>query len=386
MNIRHSKSLVALCILVGSSMLGCASKSSTSDADELEGAPELAAVQMPLTGSATSDGAATDGDAVDPATLAADELEQSTVASTTDAQDLQNLRSAVKHLNDSLRDFLGPIAAMIRTVEPDYEVGQLKMWGPVTRGVTQYRFFLRQQGLHQWGWRLDARVADSATVYSRVAAGEIAVGKQARRGAGIMGFDIDALAAVDPTITAQGKILLGFRHGELGTSIAYAVRDLTRDPSVQTGVDGVLRAVHLKDGSNRLRLAYRGNVEGTASDAEELVLARVRHQRSVGGRSDLIVLGGDDPADQAWVVSQCWNQELQSGFREIRSCPINGVALDTCVVTQSQGDVSNCPDVMREPELPPVDPNAPMVDDGDPNSDVVAPPDIPTVEGDLPGG
>jgi hypothetical protein len=384
MNRSHSY-LVTLALLVGSGVLACSSRS-TTNSDDLEGAPEVAAVQMPLTGNAKSEGTTTDADAVDPATLTADELDQTGVPATTDALELDQLRGEAKRLNDSIRDFLGPVAAMIRDVPPTREVGEIRMWGPVTRGVTEFRFFLKKMAMHEWGWRLDARYADSGETYSHVAAGEIKVGAKLRRGAGVMGFDIDALAAVDPTVTAQGKVLIGFRHGELGTTVGYAVRDFTRDPAVQPGVDALMRTVHLKNGFNRVRLGYRGNVVGTATDAPELVLARVRHQRGVGGRSDSVVLEGDVPTGEAWVISNCWNKQLESGFREVRTCSVEGLGGASCVVTETKGDVTACPSSFPTAELPPTDPNAPMADDSDPNGDVSAPANMPTVEGDVTSG
>jgi len=384
MTIRHTLSLYALSILTGIGTSACNSKANVQD--DLEGVPEVAAVQMPLTGNVASEGTATDDDAIDAATMAADELDQASVPAITDATDLAKLRGAVKELNQSVRDFLGNVAALVRNNDATYEAGSLRMWGPVTRGTTEYRFFLRHVASHRWGWRLDARLADSAATFSRVAAGEITVGARPRRGAGVMGFDLDALSAVDPTVVAQGQLLAGFRHGELGTSVAYAMRDFTRDPAVRPGVDALLRAVHLKDGFNRVRMAFRGNVEDTATAAEELVLARVRHQRGVGGRSDMIVLEGDVPTGTAMVVSQCWNKELQSGYRIVRSCPLDGLGGDTCTVTATSGDLNACPALLKTPELPPTDPSAPMTDDSDPNGDLAAPIEIPTVAGDATNG
>lgn len=380
MNIRSSYSFVVLSLLSTFGISGCSSKSSATE--ELDGVPELAAVQLPLTGNASSEGTATEDDAIDETSLVAEELEQASVPDATDAADLGQVRHAVKELNQSLRDFLGNVAALVRNNEPTREAGALRMWGPVTRGATEYRFFLRHAAARRWGWRLDARLSATGEPFSRVAAGEITVKTRARRGAGVMGFDLDALSAVDPTIVAQGQLLAGFRHAELGTTVGYAVRDFTRDPAQHPGVDALLRAVHLKDGYYRVRLAFRGNVEGTASNAEELVLARVRHVRDLGGRSDFVALEGDVPAGTALVVSQCWNKQLQSGYRVVRSCPLDGLGGAACTVTTSSGDESACPVLLRSAELPPVDPSAPMADDSDPNPDVVAPTEIPLVEVD----
>jgi hypothetical protein len=375
-NLRH---WFALTLALGVAPLGCGKSDAADSTADLEGAPEIAAVEMRLTGDST-EATATEVDAIDAASLAADELEQVDAPDTSDATDLQQVRSATRAINASLRDFLGPVVAMLRGSEPSAKLGKLRTWGPVTRGATEYRFLLRHAELHRWGWRLDARVAESNEAWSHVAAGEIRVGERVRRGTGMMGFDLDALAAVDPTVVAEGQLLVGFHHGPLGSSIGYAVRNFTRDRSEHAPVDALLRAVHLKDGFNRIRLAYHGNVAGTATDAEELVLARVRHQRDSGGRSDFVVLGGDVPATDAWVISQCWDQGLKAGYRIVRSCPLDGIGGAQCTITQTEGDVANCPSLLRAPELPPTDPTAPMTDPEDPNSAIAPPTAMPTLD------
>lgn len=381
MMFRTQQLLPAFALIASIGLFGCSSKTAASS-DDLEGVPEIAAVQMPLTGNAESEGTGTADEAIDVTSLAADELEQTEVPASTDAADLGQVRAAVKRLNDSIRDFLGPIAGMVRNEEPSHVLGATRMWGPVTRGTTEYRFFLRKAAVHRWGWRLDARIAESEETWSSVAAGEITVGRQARRGTGVMGFDLDALASVDPTVVAQGQVLVGFKHGNAGTSVGYALRDFTRDPGVQQPIDALLGAVHLKDGFNRVRLAFRGNVEGTATEAEELVLARVRHRSGVGGRSDLVVLGGDIPAGEARIVSQCWSRELKSAFRVSLTCPLDGLGGEGCTVTETVGDLANCAATLRTAELPPADPTTPMPDEEDPNGGVEAPNDIPNVLAD----
>lgn len=379
MNIRPSSHMLSFALLASIGISGCNSKSESSD--DLEGVPELAAVQLSLTGNAASEATATEDDAIDISSMAADELEQASVPETTDANDLGQVRHAVKELNQSVREFLIHVAAIVRNEEPSRELGALRIWGPVMRGATEYRFILRHAAAHRWGWRLDARLAGSSETFSRVAAGEITVRNRARRGSGLMGFDLDALSAVDPTVVAQGQILAGFRHGDLGTTVSYALRDFTRDSAVRPGMDALLRMVHSKQGGNRVRLAWRGNVEDTATAAEELVLARVRHQTDAGGRSDFVVVQGDVPSGEALVISQCWNKQLQSGFRIVRSCPLDGLGGEACSVTTSSGDVNACAPSLRDAELPPADPNAPMTDAEDPNADLVAPSAIPNVEG-----
>ncbi len=375
-------SVLSLSLMVG----GCSSQSTTSNGDDYaSGAPELAAVQMRITGDATTEAVATPDDAIDPTTIASDELAiVSNDAGSSGTPDLNGAREAVHDLNQALRDSLQSIVALVRNTQPTYELGDLRMWEPVVRGETEFRFFMRHPAPKVFQWRLDGRVANTATAYSRIAAGEIAVGGRLRRGIGVAGFDIDSLAAVDPTVTAQGKILVGFAHGPLGTTLAFGLKNFSLDPAVKPGIDALLQEVHLVNDVNRVRLAYHGNVEGTATSAEELVFARVRHTVGVGGRSDMIVTSGDVPQGQAWVINQCWDAALNQTYRLVRNCPLDGIDGGSCTQVSVVGDVSACDVNLRAEELPPTDPNQSMTDAQNPNQAVTPPSDIPNVTGDVP--
>jgi len=370
--------LSALSLLIG----GCSSETAPSD-DYADGAPELAAVQMRITGDANSEALATSSDAIDPQALASDELATVTGdAGSSGIPDLNGAREAVHDLNQALRNSLQSIAAMVRNTQATYKLGDLRMWGPVMRGETEFRFFMRRPAPHDFQWRLDARLAGTSTAYSRIAAGEIVVGARARRGVGVAGFDLSNLAAVDPTVTAQGQILAGFAHGPRGTTLAFGLKNFTRDPAVKPGIDALLQEVHLANEVNRVRLAYHGNVEGTATSAEELVFARVRHIAGVGGRSDMIVTSGDVPAGQAWVINQCWSAALDQTYRVVRNCPLDGIGGASCTQVSVVGDVSACDVNLRAEEMPPADPNQSMPDAQNPNSDVTPPAAIPDVAGE----
>ena len=225
-------SVLSLSLMVG----GCSSESTTSSGDDYaSGAPELAAVQMRITGDATTEAEATPDDAIDPTTLASDELAiVSSDAGGGGTPDLNGAREAVRDLNQALRNSLQSIVALVRNTQPTYQLGDLRMWGPVVRGETEFRFFMRHPA-PKFQWRLDGRVANTAAAYSRIAAGEIAVGARPRRGIGVAGFDIDSLAAVDPTVTAQGKILVGFAHGPRGTTLAFGLKNFSRRYNGRTG-------------------------------------------------------------------------------------------------------------------------------------------------------
>jgi hypothetical protein len=351
-----------------------------SENEYLQGAPEQAALELSITGDVDSEGLATDDDAV-AAHMAADALGSIELALDAPGADgLVRTRGAVRELNQALRSFLEPLAALVRNVEPDRTEANVAMWGPVERGATEYRFFVRKGLLRRYGWLLQARPGGSEDMFSNVAAGNITVGAIARRGRGALGIDLDTLGSVDPTVNARGKVLAAFAHGPRGNVLAYRLRDFSAEAGDTTPIDAAFQGVHLSGGHNRLRLAFHGNLPDTATEAEELVLARVRHQRGEGGRADFLVLGGDIADGKLWVVSECWNRELGSAYRVVRECPGDGPGGAECVEQRSSGDAAACLGDLAVAELPPLNPEEHMDDAESPEADLLPPDELPSGE------
>jgi hypothetical protein len=363
--------------------LGCGAQNDNPRENAfLAGVPEEGALQLSITDDPATEGLATADDQVG-AALSSDELGSLSLHLDAPAADgLARPREAVQELNQALRDFLQPIAALVRNEEPDQVTGNVAQWGPVTRGTTEYRFFVRKGLLKRFGWLLQARPEGSSDEFSNVAAGGIQVGALVRRGRGVVGVDLDALGDVDPTVHARGKVLAAFAHGPAGTALAYGLHDFTRSASDTTPVDAAFQGVHLSDGFNRVRLAFHGNLPDTATDAKELVLARVRHQRGDGGRADLLVTGGDIASGKVWLVSECWSAGLASTYRVVRECPGDGIGGARCVEQSSKGEPAACLRELAQPEFPPADAEEPMPDPESPEGDLVPPTEMPS--GDAP--
>lgn len=352
---------------------------SNSDADaELEAIPEQAAFALSVSDDAASEGSASLDDAIDPSEEVMSSLDSLTEAVESEvAPELAHARGAVRALNQAVRRFMEPIVALVRDGEPTSKLGRVKVWGPLMRGGTEYRFTLRHGTLRHYGWVLDARVAGSNLDFTRVAAGDISVGFTARRGRGAIGLDLDALGSVDPTVSARGVLLARFAHGAAGSIVGYRLRDFAADADA-TPVNALVQGVHLQGGVNRLRLAYYGNLAETATDAPELVLARARHRRNEGGRADLLVTGGDVPNGRVWVVSECWSAALSAVYRRVLDCPGDGIGGEQCEVVTNTGDASACHPRLAELDLPPADAQAPMSDSESPEGDVAAPDAMPS--------
>jgi hypothetical protein len=358
------------CLLGTLVLAGCASDSAETDISSsdhyLEAVPEQAAFEISVVGDAESEGLATADDAIDPAQAGSD-MADDIDAGLAVTPGLEGARGAVRELNHAVRAFMKQIRAVVAS-EGQPAVGEGRVYGPVVRGSTEYRLALKRAAERRYGWVLDARAADTEDEFKHVAAGRIAVGEQARRGVGQAGFDLDALGTVDPSVVARGKLLVGFAHGPQGSTLKYALSNFTADPAEREPIDALFHAVHLKAGVRGARVAFRGNLPETETDAPELVLARTRHVRGVGGRADLVVVQGDVPEGQALVINECWNKQLEAGFRVVRGCAIADLGTGRCTnVVKTVGKLENClPDFGKE-QLPPLDPTAPAPDADDPN-------------------
>lgn len=372
-------------IATASVLPACGAGKAASSGDEyLSGAPEVSALQLAVTDDASSEGTATDADAVDAATEVSEAMGEASSALTVQvAPELAHCRQAVNDLNQALRNFMQPIVALVRNTEPTV-VGSVRTWGPVTRGATEFRFVMRRGAVRHFGWVLQARPAGTTADFEPVAAGGITVGFAARRGVGTIGIDLDKLGNLDPTVVARGSLLASFAHGPKGSALAYRLHDFSPKPGDVAAIDAVIQGVHLQAGYNRLRLAFYGDVLGSATDAKELVLARVRHVRAQGGRADAVVTGGDVKDGNAWVVSECWSPLLRSVYRVVRECPGDGIGGERCTEVSSVGDRSACAGDLRDPELPPADATAPMTDPESPEGDVEPPTSMP--DGEAPTG
>lgn len=367
--------------LLLSTALACGAQRD-SENEFLAGVPEAAGLQLSITGDAAGESLAGDEEQV-AAALGGDALGSLSLAlqaPSTASHGLVKSSAAVRELNEALREFLQPIVALVRNQEPDQVTGNVAQWGPVTRGQTEYRLLVRKGLLRRFGWVLQARADGSSDEFASVASGSIRVGDEVRRGRGAVGVDLDRLAELDPTVQARGQVLAGFAHGPAGTVLSYGLRDFTRSPADTTAIDGMFQGVHLTGGYNRVRLAFHGDLPESATDAEELVLARVRHQRGNGGRADLLASGGDIAAGKVWVVSECWSGGLESTYRVVRECPGDGIGGERCVEQSNAGSPSACVRGLTTPELPPADASVPLDDPESPEADLLPPADMPDGE------
>ncbi|MBK6848102.1 MAG: hypothetical protein IPG96_11405 [Proteobacteria bacterium] len=346
-------------------LAGCAGDDLPGTDDFSDAAPELQALQLELTGDGASEGLAVEQTSAALASVAQG-LEQGA------APYLEGTRGSLRQINQALGQALEPVVALLREEAPQTLRGQRRFWGPVTRGATDYAFVMERGALlrSRFSWAVAAKPQGApAGQYRVIAAGSIVVGAERRRGRGVVGLDLDQAGALDPTVKARGKLLVGFAHGVQGTALAYRFKDFTPDGAEggPTPFSAVVRGLHLKavanatlPARNLVRIAFHGNVpDSPVSGTRELVVAHARHWRGVGGRIDALATGGDLGADRAYVIAECWGEGLQQGFLRVRQCARANPTSDAgCTVVRSEGDESACALGLRRVELPPADPLA----------------------------
>ncbi len=166
-------------------------------------------------------------------------------------------RSLTTATNAALEDVLTPVDALLTAKgirEGDRVVyGPLDATAPGLRGGPAARFRLTvRRSSGRIAWKLEAAPPDRPSAWSTVFTGSMTPGAQPRRGRGVLGVNLDALAAVNPAAYAGGGELLGaFQNDGRQKATRYrlqAFRTGTAAPtdgevSSSTAPDGTVRTV-----------------------------------------------------------------------------------------------------------------------------------------------
>ena len=145
------------------------------------------------------------------------------VADPTNGSDVPELlgkaQRAANAVNAGVRAALDPIKELITTA-PRVD-GDAVVYGPARHRAADYQFTMRllSESERRFGWKLEARPANSSGSFTQVAGGLIRVGDVPRRGRGAVGVDCGAMAAADSAVTCRGMSLIGFAHTVDGDKI-----------------------------------------------------------------------------------------------------------------------------------------------------------------------
>ena len=326
------KLLLATCLAL---VMACGKNANKGDdAEFLDAAPETEAYLADVTG----DDLSTQSNSL------SSDVSQLEQGLETVPEYLQQVKTAVGYLNGTVRRIVEPIVEAIKA-DPSVSETGLRVWTK-DRTEASYRFTLKKVATKKFGWKLEAKAKGAAdSEYQAGMAGGIAVGAVARRGVGAMGIDADKLSAIDSSVKARGKLLVGFAHGATGAkALAYNLKDFTPDPAQYQKVSAVFRAVRGPKGATIVRLASLSNLTDKAkagcetNATRELAVSRTRWVPEVGGRFDGVATNKSPPADASagacdveegkfFVAQLCVDKDKKATHRRLRKCT-SGQALD----------------------------------------------------------
>ena len=333
-----------------------------ADAEYADGVPEFTSAAAEVTG------AAGEG-------LTSQALEQGLNAGAPAL--LVETREAVRGLNGAVKAALDALREMVDAGGGVSSAGEVRTYGPADKEGLTWRLRLKKLGVARFAFRLEAKAVGAGDdSYAVVLEGALRRGTEARRGRGILLLDLDALAALKPSLVASGKVAASFVHLPAGRAWAYRVQDFTPDVAAVTPFRAAFVG-HLTQvtGVRRMRFAAPFNLDGTPTAAREFVLGRVRHLPGVGGRVDVLAGGGDAGPNEYFLGSACWDAQESEGFAALVRCT-KGQPLTACVVVTSRGDKATCGQGLSEAATPAdgtaeeatAETDSPVGDPGDPGS------------------
>ena len=321
----------------------------TSAGTELSNAtPDVAGLTLELTGSAAESARATGSDAFDVS------LQNLTVG----PEYLAQTREAIQAVNAAIKKLVEPIVALAHTTGVD-SPGNVTKYGPQDTAGATVLLTVKKAGSNYF-WKLDAKALGAAdSAYKVVAAGHIkrknvkdATGDAdlAHRGRGVIGFDLDALGAIDASFLGRGKIFSAFAHNGGSKMVLHRLHGFTSDPATTPALTAAFYGHKTASGEARVRVAGLFDVLD-GPNGKELLLSRAHVVPGVGGRADVrlpavqpqATANGDVPAGRFIVGHACWDAAEKEGFKVVLSCEAGKPASQaTCTVLETTGARANC--------------------------------------------
>lgn len=337
---RFGKSVVLGAALVFAS--ACGNNSTVEDTEYVEATPDLSGTALEINGEAAAEeGAAliAEGFGVNAAEL-----------NGTGPEFLEGARATVKTLNGTLKMAIAPIVELTNSgaVEQDTQVKEVLTYGPKDVGDANWRFKMKKLAANRFAWKLEARAKGSTddAAFKVVAAGGLAKGAKAHRGRGTIGVNLDNYKAVVPSATGEGKLLASFAHtaGD-DKALAYRLKGFTPNPATFQPLTGAFVGHRLLPSkATRIRIFAHYNLAQSETAAKERVFSTLRFVPGMGGRADVLAVGGDIPADKVYMGAACWDPQEKETFKVLRVC-VKGTL--NCTKIAESGTREACPSDWR---------------------------------------
>ena len=233
---------------------------------------------------------------------------------------------------------LGSAWAIVHTEPSSVQDGEAT-WGPYTDALepVTYRFRVTRVAEGEYNYTLDGRpkASTSEDAYRAVLKGHGYGKRHAQHGEGDFTIDLSAARALDPFAHQNDSGTVHIVHhlphdigdgqGALPRSITAEV---TPDPALNPESFSVTSNANL-DGTGSLHVDAHADVDDSKLTQLEDIGIDSRWRQDGAGRADIVIAGGDVPADPGMVSAvECWGSDFMRSYYSdsINFEPSEGVA------------------------------------------------------------
>jgi len=236
---------------------------------------------------------------------------------------------------------LGSVWTLVH-LEPTAIVDGEATWGPYTDALepVTYRFRVTRVARGEYDYVLEGRpkTSDSDADYRAVLSGHGYGKAHPDHGQGDFSIDLSAAHELDPVAHADDSGTVRIVH-DLPRDIDAGGKGLPRtitatvepDPAVNPESFRVTSKAEL-DGTGSLHVDAKSDVDDSKATALEDVTIDSRWRADGAGRADIVIAGGDIPADPGTVSAvECWGADFMRSYYA-----------DSIDFEQAQGDQTAC--------------------------------------------
>ena len=214
-------------------------------------------------------------------------------------------------------------AWMIVHTEPTSVQNGEATWGPYTDALepVTYRFRVTRVGQAEYDYVLEGRPRTSRSDddYLTVLEGHGFSKRHAQHGEGEFTIDLTAARTLDPFAhendsgTVRVVHHLPHDHGD-GVLPRRIVAEVVPDPAIDPEFFSVTSNANL-DGTGALHVVAKADVDDSKSTQLEDIVVDSRWRAEGAGRADILIAGGDIPADPGAVSAvECWGADFVRSY------------------------------------------------------------------------
>ena len=318
----------SIAIAAACSITGCGS--TASDADFLGGIPDGESLRIKLPGASAAKAALT--------------AESQGVLTKSQVGDYGEFYVFTRQMTQEVNNAVYGLLLMIEDVaqqEPTTKEADRWIWGPYTPGgldPASYKVTISRTGDKDYAWSLEEKARDAADdAFAQVMGGTHTKGTRARRGAGTIALDFDAMAALDPSKVERGKADVTYQTDTYPVTVTVAFKDFVGDDG-KGPADSTYRYTENEGGSGEFSFAVTGDIDAKGKDEDVGILSR--WEADGRGRADVRITGGDLVDQQITDVTavECWDAGFKRTYFEDWATAAQGkVPLDAL-----QGEAASC--------------------------------------------